>query len=143
MIRRAGAADLPAITDVRTSVRENHLSVEQMAARGITEASTAVAMLSGQLSAWVVDTEGSIVAFAMVEPTTGKLFALFCKPEHAGRGYGSLLLGTAEDWLRCQGARSVTLDTGEHTAAVSFYEKRGYSIIARKDGDVLMGKPLA
>ncbi len=143
MIRRAGTADLPAITDVRTSVHENHLSIEQMTVRGITEASTAAAMLSGQLSAWVVETEGSIIAFAMVEPAAGKLFALFCRPEHAGKGYGSLLLGAAEEWLRGEGARSVTLDTGEHTAAVSFYEKRGYSIIGRKDGDVLMGKQLA
>lgn len=53
MIRRARIEDLPAITQVRTSVRKNHLSVEQMAARGITEATVAAAMVSGELVAWV------------------------------------------------------------------------------------------
>ncbi len=36
MIRAGRIADLPEITRIRTAVTENHLSVDQMAERGIT-----------------------------------------------------------------------------------------------------------
>ncbi|WIJ25909.1 hypothetical protein [Devosia sp. RR2S18] len=36
IIRDAAEEEIPAIFEVRTSVRENHLSVEQMAKLGIT-----------------------------------------------------------------------------------------------------------
>src|SRR5437773_9771324 len=44
MIRKARPEDLPAITQVRISVTENHLSVEQMAERGITPESVIAEM---------------------------------------------------------------------------------------------------
>ncbi len=47
MIRTARPDDLPAITQLRTSVTENHLSVEQMAERGITPQSVIAEITAG------------------------------------------------------------------------------------------------
>lgn len=143
MIRLARIDDLPAITRVRTSVRENHLSVEQMAERGITEATIAAAMRSGNIVAWISESLGNIAAFAMVEPATGKLFALFTDPSHAGYGHGEKLLMEAENHLRAAGCRNITLDTGEGTSAVGFYARRGFIVTAMRDGDVFMAKRIS
>ena len=62
MIRVATEADVPAIFEVRTSVRENHLSLEGLAARGITPASVAE-MIRTTMRAWVAEVDGEVVAF--------------------------------------------------------------------------------
>lgn len=143
MIRAARQDDLPAITRLRTSVHENHLSIEQMAERGITEASTAAALAAGTLLGWVVEEGKVIVAFAMAEPTQQKLFALFTQPGHEGLGYGTALLEIAEIALKDRGCGQVTLDTGTGTAAIAFYQRRGYKITEQRDGDTFMHKSLA
>ena len=53
MIREGAIADLPEITRIRTSVVDNHLSVDQMAEIGITLDSIAAEMTSGHLGCWV------------------------------------------------------------------------------------------
>lgn len=142
MIRRATLADLPDITRVRTAVHENHLSVDQMAARGITQQSVGAALQSGSLAAWVTEVDGRIAGFAMAALAEEKLFALFTDPQHQGRGIGSALLAIAEDWLRMGGAGRICLDTGDGTRAVDFYLRRGYRIVHRSDGDVFLEKAM-
>ena len=58
MIREAQPEDLPAMTHVRTSVRENHLSVEGMAALGITPETTTAGMIAGHYGSWVAEHDG-------------------------------------------------------------------------------------
>jgi GNAT superfamily N-acetyltransferase len=142
MIRRATRRDLPEITRVRTSVRENHLSVAEMAERGITPGSVGTAMDTGTLLAWVMECDEEIVAFAMADRETGKLFALFTAPAHEGKGHGTALLNVAEDALAAAGFATVELDTGESTRAAQFYARRGYIITGRGDGDLFMQKSL-
>lgn len=143
MIRRATAADVPALTRVRTSVRENHLSVTEMAQRGITEASVMRDLASGDLVAWVALAGGEVAAFAMVRPGDATLFALFTHPQHEGKGYASALLQLCEDLLRAHGCAHVSLDTGAGTRAIGFYERRGYTITAITGTDVHMRKDLS
>lgn len=134
-IRLASAADLPAITRVRTAVRENHLSVEAMAARGITHETISADMALGHLGAWVAEDGGEIVAFAMANYTSAKLWALFTDPQNEGRGYGSALLRAAEEWLRGKGCAVAELDTARGSRAEGFYRRRGWSDASHPDGD--------
>ena len=80
MIRPASADDLPAITHVRISVIENHMSVAQMAERGITPDRVLADMAAGDLGAWVAEEDGEIVAFAMADRRDASIFALFTLP---------------------------------------------------------------
>jgi GNAT superfamily N-acetyltransferase len=134
-IRLASAADLPSITRVRTAVRENHLSIEAMAARGITHETIAADMALGHLGAWVAEDNGKIVAFAMANHTSGKLWALFTDPAYEGRSYGSALLHTAEDSLRSKGCTVAELDTARGSRAEGFYRRRGWVDVSQADGD--------
>lgn len=126
MIRKARPEDLPAITQVRISVTENHLSVEQMAERGITPQSVIAEMAAGDLGAWVCEEKEEIVAFAMADRRDASIFALFTKPGCERRGYGSKLLSEAEAWLAARGHREFWLSTARGSTAEKFYARRGW-----------------
>jgi GNAT superfamily N-acetyltransferase len=125
VIREAGAADLPGISRVRTSVRENLLTVEQLEERGITNEGVAASFLADS-KGWVVEHNGEIVAFVIADRDARSIFALFVLPAYEGRGLGTLLLEMALAWLREQGAARVWLTTGPDTTAAGFYERRGW-----------------
>lgn len=127
MIRAIEERDLPAIVRVRTSVRENHLSVEAMAQLGITPQSVWSELQSGELGGFLAENHGDIAAFSMARHSDGSIFALFTQPEFEGRGYGSALLAEALMWLRRQGHREVWLSTGRGTRAEAFYRRRGWT----------------
>jgi GNAT superfamily N-acetyltransferase len=124
VIRPGTADDLPQITIVRTSVRENHLSVEQMAAAGITPQSIAEQMRSGELKCWVAEQDDVIVGFSMADRDTANIFALFILPAFEGRGLGSMLLAACENWLRELGHTHAILNTEPGTRAIEFYRRK-------------------
>lgn len=134
MIRTVKPEDMPAITHVRISVTENHLSIEQMAERGITRESVMADIAAGDLGAWVAEESGEIVAFAMADRRDGSLFALFTKPGCEGRGHGSALLAEAEAWLADTGHREFWLSTARGSRAAKFYAGKGWIATDETDG---------
>ena len=134
MIREGRASDLPAITHVRTSVRENCLSVEQMAALGIVPEKTIAEMQAGDLGCWVAEEHGEIVAFAMADRRDGNIFALFVLSEHESKGFGTMLLIHCEEWLKAQGITQAMLSTGRNTRAYGFYLSRGWQLTGEISG---------
>jgi GNAT superfamily N-acetyltransferase len=135
MIRRGAVIDLPQITKVRTSVRENHMSVEDLDARGITHETIALRMNNGNLGVWVAEDENLIVAFSMADKTDGNIFALFTLPGQEGKGYGNALLAECEIWLKQNGLPKANLDTARGTTAHRFYLKRGWIEVTSKSGN--------
>ena len=140
-IRKALARDMPGITAVRTSVRENHLSVEQMAERGISEERTIAEMEAGDLGCWVAEARGQIVAFSMGDRRNGNVFALFTLHDFEGRGYGSALLSCCEDDLKACGFSNAHLDTASDTNAHRFYLRRGWQEYKKSGGNAYLMKP--
>ncbi len=94
-IRIAKPEDVPELFEIRTSVRENLLTVEEMATLGITHAALTAMIVSGTARAWCVESDGQIVGFSMAEQNEREIFALFVLPEYEGRGFGSAFLGKA------------------------------------------------
>ena len=88
-IRDAAEEDIPAIFEVRTSVRENHLSVEQMAEMGITNETIRQA-LRKEPCIWVAVQGDHIVGFSMGDAADACLFAAFVRPERAGQPNNNL-----------------------------------------------------
>jgi hypothetical protein len=86
--RDASAADMPGISHIRASVTENLLTRDQLAQRGITEASVA-ASFRADSKAWVAEQEGRIVAFSIADRKAHSIFALFVLPIFEGRGIGN------------------------------------------------------
>ena len=65
------------------------------------------------------------------KPEIASFHQLAVAPECQGRGIGSLLLASAESWVRRLGFAEVGLDTAESAPhLVAFYVRRGYRSIA-------------
>lgn len=126
MIRPGQIADLPALTRIRTSVTENHLSAEQMAEIGITHDSLAADLRDGHLGCWVAVDGDTIVGFSMADRRDGSVFALFVDETHEGKGHGCALLAACERWLRQEGHREARLSTDRNARAFAFYLRRGW-----------------
>ncbi len=125
LFRVATAADMPGITRVRTSVKENHLSREQLDARGITEA-TVAASFERSSRGWVAIVDDRVVGFAIADNDARSLFALFIQPGFEGCGLGSELLNRAVNWLFDSGVGTIWLTTGRTTRAAEFYRRHGW-----------------
>lgn len=139
IIRPAIEDDIPAIRDVRTSVRENHLSVEQMAELGITGDTIAEA-LGREPCIWVAECDGQVVAFSMADSARACVFAAFVRPEWEGRGLGRRLMERAEAFLFERHA-AIWLETDGTSRAAGFYDRLGWSLTQTfANGDVRFEK---
>lgn len=123
-IRDAAEEDIPAIFEVRTSVRENHLSVEQMTEMGITNETIRQALLR-EPCIWVAVDGDHIVGFSMGDAADACLFAAFVRPEWAGQGIGRRLMERAEAFL-FERHSSIWLHTDGSSRAAGFYERLGW-----------------
>lgn len=142
--REAVAADLPGISHVRFSVRENLLTPEQLAQRGITNASVAASFLT-DAKGWVAVHRDEIGAFSIADRKEGSLFALFVLPRYQGQGIGTRLLDLALQWLWDNDVQRVWLTTAPGSSAVRFYERRGWQYVGPDlYGDIRLelGRPI-
>jgi len=125
--RPATPADVPAIFEIRTAVHEHAMTMEQLAAEGITPASVVKSMAS-ERRGWVAqNAQGQIVAFAMASVKSNFIFGLFTRPGWEGRGCGTALLHAAATHLFDAGAEVVWLTTSPSSRAAEFYHRRGWS----------------
>ena len=119
--RRAVAADIPAIMQIRLAVRENALSDPSV---------VTPAMCEDHLDAlgrgWVGEDDGRIVGFSFAARRDSSIWALFVLPGQEGRGIGKQLLGLAVDWLFSLGNDEITLSTAADTRADRFYAAQGW-----------------
>jgi GNAT superfamily N-acetyltransferase len=126
-IRLATPSDIPFMFEVRTSVLENHMSLEELAAIGVTP-DTLASLLDGDGRGWVAEEDGRILAFAMADVADATVFAMFVRPGSDGRGLGRRLMEEAEGWLFSQGCEEIWLVTDSDRAvrANGFYRHLGW-----------------
>jgi GNAT superfamily N-acetyltransferase len=144
-IREATVADVPTLFAIRTAVRENQMTMAELASVGVTPETVADLIRSENARTWLglCDTQPS--AFAMARIVPGDLFALFVLPNREGLGLGSLFLAEAEDWLSLYGVQEAWLLTGRDPAlrAAQFYSSRGWRTDGHEaDGQVRFTKCL-
>jgi GNAT superfamily N-acetyltransferase len=123
-VRTASAADIPAIFEVRTSVRENHITVERLAEMGITRQTIAQA-LRDEPCIWVAEHDGQVIGFSMGDADDACVFALFVRPDWEGHGVGRRLMERAEAFLFERHA-AIWLQTDISSRAAGFYERLGW-----------------
>lgn len=138
-IRLATANDIAIIFDIRTHVKENHLSIEQLIEMDITPA-TILTLMQSHPCIWVVENEEKVVGFSIVDIEEGCVFATFVHPENEGRGIGKMLMEKAEHALFTQ-HQSIWLETDKNSRACKFYQSLGWSAVEFfPNGDVKMEK---
>lgn len=121
VFREATVEDIPALSEVRLSVRENVLSDPLK----VTPEMYA-AYLSDSGKGWLCEDDGEVVGFSVAGRGDASIWALFVKPGHEGRGIGTRLLELAAGWLFDTGASSISLSTDAGTRADRLYESLGW-----------------
>jgi GNAT superfamily N-acetyltransferase len=132
-LRRATAADIPAMSRIRLAVRENALSNPAR----ITEAMYRD-YLDERGRGWVAEEHGEIIGFAYADRADASIWALFVDPAREGRGAGQRLLRLATDWLFEIGNPELRLGTAANTRADRFYAAQGWTREDMRD-DVEVG----
>ena len=135
-LRQAHRGDIPAMHRVRLAVRENRLT-----SSAITEEHYLPA-IEETGRGWVVEVDGTVVAFAVGNVETGNIWALFVDPEHEGRGHGRRLHDVMVSWLFSRGLPKLWLSTAPGTRAQRFYEAAGWQLKSvLPQGEVLYELP--
>jgi ribosomal protein S18 acetylase RimI-like enzyme len=121
--------DTEACLVMRGLTRENAISVDGLAAMGITATSWADEMRSGLLSGHVcLDDDGAVVGYCFGENRSGEVVVLALLPSYEQRGVGRHLLGLVVDHLRAKGHKRLFLGCSADPASRSygFYRHLGW-----------------
>ena len=125
--REMKQTDVEAVFEVRTNTRENHITLERLAALGITPESVSQDIRETS-KGWVCEIEGRIGGFTIGEGTSGEVLVIAVLPDAERRGVGQELLELVEDWLFLQGHDQICLmeNPDPPIRAHGFYRKAGW-----------------
>ena len=121
IFREANTEDIPALSELRLSVKENMLSDPSRITLEMYRA-----YLSEIGKGWLCEVNGEVVGFSIASARDASIWALFVKQEDEGKGVGTRLLKLATEWLFDTGASSICLSTEANTRADRFYERLGW-----------------
>lgn len=120
--REALTADIQQIQLVRNAVKENTLSDP-----GLVTDKDCEEYITFRGKGWVCELDGQVIGFAIADLKENNVWALFIRPEDAGKGIGKHLHHLMLDWYFKQTRDTLWLGTGIDTKAVDFYRKRGWT----------------
>jgi GNAT superfamily N-acetyltransferase len=126
-IREANTADIPQLSQIRLSVRENVLSNP-----GLITGKDYTDYLTRHGKGWVCEKDGVIAGFAIVGLVQHNIWALFVRPGYESQGIGQQLQQVMLDWYFKQTPETVWLSTGPNTRAEQFYQKAGWQEAGRQ-----------
>jgi ribosomal protein S18 acetylase RimI-like enzyme len=140
--REATAADVDAMFTLRARTRENPLARAELAARGITPASTRLALRSGQLRCWVCTQRAVLVGFCSGDARTGEVLVVAVHGDFEGTGVGRRLLDLVGRALHGAGCQRLWLaaDPDPRHRAHGFYRALGWRATGRRadSGDEIL-----
>jgi GNAT superfamily N-acetyltransferase len=123
ILRQALRSDIAAIQRVRHSVHENKLTSTVISDAEVQR------HLEKFGRGWVIEVDGTVVAFAIARTTDGNIWGLFVDPEHERRGYGRRLHDAMVGWLWTQRLERLWLTTTPATRAEGFYKMAGWTLV--------------
>jgi GNAT superfamily N-acetyltransferase len=118
--REAVLADIPQLSSVRLSVKENVLSNPALVTEKDYEEH-----LTTRGKGWVCEADGKIVGFAIGDLQKNNVWALFVQPGYEGKGIGRELLISLLDWYFENTDKPIWLSTAPNTRADKFYRHFG------------------
>lgn len=141
ILRAIEPGDAAALIELRGRTRENAISKEALMRLDITADSVAQKLRSTHRG-WLCEEDGAVAGFAIGDGSSGELWVIAVAPEFEGRGLGSQLLASVEDWLWTCGWDALWLwtDVDETRRAFSFYLRHGWLKAEVKDGALIMRK---
>jgi GNAT superfamily N-acetyltransferase len=122
IIRAATAQDIPAMHRIRLAVRENPLA--DPARLTIADYARRIA---GPGDGWVVESDGQVIGFGIVDRASRSLWALFVDPDCEARGAGRALLARLTESLFARGPEPINVSTTPGTRAERMYLAAGWA----------------
>jgi ribosomal protein S18 acetylase RimI-like enzyme len=125
-IRRATAADLPAILALEEACFEPY--------RRASEASLRRSLRSPRQSFWLAEGGGRVLGLLVLWhfPRTLRVYDVATHPDARGQGVGHALMAHAEALARNEGAGRISLEAEEQDPhLVAWYRKQGFEVTAR------------
>lgn len=140
-IRLVQGEDVETLFEIRTSVKENYQSRQEIAKLGITPASVAK-MLQIDCCAWIAEIKSQPVGFSIANLTEKTILGLFVLPEFENQGIGRALMEITEDWFKKQGIKEISLLTGNDPTfrAYGFYLHLGWTAVGLETEGVMKGE---
>ena len=140
-IRAAQQKDIETLFEIRTSVRENYQSREEIAELGITPDSVAE-MLQTDCQAWIAEIDNQPIGFAIANKTEKTILGLFVLPSFEGRGAGRALMQVTENWLWSHDIEEIWLLTDQNPKfrAYGFYLHLGWIPIGIESDGMFEGE---
>ena len=119
--------DISAVLKLRTSTRENRMTMAELADLGITPESVSEA-LNVKTKGWVCENEQRILGFTVGDGNSGEMLVVAVLPEAEGQGIGRQMMVFVQDWLFSKGHQELWLMENPDPAirAYSFYRKLGW-----------------
>ena len=141
LIRTAQHQDIETLFEIRTSVRENYQSREEIAELGITLDSVAK-MLQTDCNAWIAELENQSIGFSIANKTEKTIFGIFVLPSFEGQGAGRALMQAAEDWLWFHDIEEIWLLTDQNPKlrAYGFYLHLGWIPLGVESDGIFEGE---
>jgi ribosomal protein S18 acetylase RimI-like enzyme len=129
LFREMTVADIEAAFEIRTSVVENALTIQQLEEDFDLTPETLAAAMQESAKGWVCELETRVVGFAMADGDEGELTVLAVLAEYEGNGIGKRLLAAAESWLIEQGHKEIWLVTTPDPTfrAYNLYQSQGWT----------------
>ncbi|MBI5805749.1 GNAT family N-acetyltransferase [candidate division TA06 bacterium] len=119
--------DIPELLVLRTMVKENRLSAEDLVKIGITEESV-TAKLNSTYRGWLCrDQSGRALGFSIGNKSDGEMWVIAILPEFEGRGIGRKLMLLVQDWLfQFHDELWLTTEHDPGNRAYGFYQSLGW-----------------
>ena len=131
-IREALLSDIPRLSLIRNSVKENVLSKPDLVTHKDYEA-----YLCRRGKGWVCELNDSIAGFAIADLQDHNIWALFVMPAFERKGVGRMQHDCMLHWYFKQTKQTVWLGTAPDTRAAAFYRKAGWTETGlRKNGEL-------
>lgn len=134
--RAARPADAPACVDLRGKTRQNAVSPERLTELGITAASWAAQIESGQLPGHLCHDDDVLVGYCFGDTGSGEVVVLALLPAYEGRGLGTALLRLVMRDLQPLHPKRLFLGCSSDPASRSygFYRRLGWRSTGTRDG---------
>ena len=131
-IRTATIKDIPSLSYVRLSVKENVLNNPLL----VTE-NDYIRFLTSNGKGWLCEIDDQVTGFAIIDTDDNNIWALFVHPDYAQKGMGRKLHDTMLDWHFGQSSHHLWLSTSPGTRAEQFYKIAGWKATGiTKSGEI-------
>lgn len=119
--REATVEDIPQLSDIRLSVKENVLSNPLLVSYD-----DYVNYLTNSGKGWLCEENNKVLGFSIIDASQQNIWALFVKPGFEGKNIGRQLQQLMLDWHFSQSTKTLWLSTSPKTRAEKFYERSGW-----------------